>query len=399
MPHWKSTITQWAELPTMALTTGVPPAKRAATYEEFSQGGSVLVIPYSLLREDIDTLVKLKFDTLLFDEAHKLKNRKSQVHNAAMSLARKATSLELSTGSPVLNVPEETWSYLRLMYPTRYRSFWQWADERFYFTVTMRGASRRPVKEITEPRPGALERIREEFGGSLVRRSEETMLPTLGQPERVVHSLIMSDEERRLYNSMSQFNVAFKDGARLDGGGVLTKYMRLRQLASDWGAAMDTTDVGTKITTAVKLCGEINDRAVVFCTFVNTADALKAELTAAGIPAVVYSGRLAAHEREELLRVFANTPNCVLIGTYGALAEGVDGLQHSAHHMLLIDRDWTPEIERQAIRRLHRTGQANKVVVHDLVFDDSIEQLMADRHWKKISTAEAVLETTEALKI
>lgn len=68
----------------------------------------------------------------------------------------------------------------------------------------------------------------------------------------------------------------------------------------------------------------------------------------------------------------------MLVGTHGAVGEGVDGLQ-VARHIVMYDRAWTPAANEQAIARIRRSGQsATKVNVVYIEAKGTIDQYVAE---------------------
>lgn len=52
---------------------------------------------------------------------------------------------------------------------------------------------------------------------------------------------------------------------------------------------------------------------------------------------------------------------------------------HAANYVYLFDRWWNPAVEDQAIKRAHRIGQLNKVIVRRFVCRDTIEERIVQK--------------------
>jgi SNF2 family DNA or RNA helicase len=397
--HWGRLAPAWYDgLETVVVPKGSKPAQRTLAWEEFrsmpSSQPAAYITSYALFREDEEALVAGSFDAVIFDEAHRLKNRTSLLFKGAKKVAGRTPLVDLSTGSPILGDAEEAWSYLHLLYPKRYRSFWRWAGEHFEIEqTTFHGRIGRPITRITGPKPGALAAIAAEFGPNLVQRPEEVILPHLSVPQRVVYEVEMSSEERRLYDALAKHGWAQEGEEVLITSNVIAKNVRLRQLASDVSSAMSQTEqVGSKVLALAELVDDLAGKALlVFVSFKATAEAVVTRLRKNGVVATTFTGDDDEAAREASIVDFASGRAQVLVGTYGALAEGTDGLQHICHHVALLDHDWSPEIERQAVRRVQRDGQAFQVIVHDFAFKGTIDQDIAEVHAEKVLTADTVL--------
>lgn len=395
--HWARLGPDWYQgIRPVTAPKGTKPADRQRARVEFDglTGPKAYITSYALFREDEAAMVEGSWDAVIFDEAHRLKNRTTLLHKGAEKIARRVPLMDLSTGSPILNDAEETWSYLHLMDPKKYKSFWRWAGEHFNIEqTTFYGKLPRPITRITGPKEGALEAIAAEFGPRLVQRPEHVILPHLTTPSRIVYEVELSAEERRAYDGIAKHGWTRDElGGLLTTPNVLAKNVRLRQLASDWSSALDTAKAGSKIEAMSELVQDLGHQPLlVFVSFKATAMALLQRLGRDGVMATTYTGDDDEAARAAALADFAAGRAQVLVGTYGALAEGTDGLQFVSHHVALLDHDWVPEIERQAIRRLHRDGQTLQVMVHDFVARNTIDQDIAEAHAEKVLTANTVL--------
>src|SRR5262245_1916632 len=82
LPHWVSEAARFTELIGVVGTGG--PRKRTATRNAVGDGGiELLVVNYETMRNDIDALLAIGWDAVVFDESHRLKNRKALTFKAA----------------------------------------------------------------------------------------------------------------------------------------------------------------------------------------------------------------------------------------------------------------------------------------------------------------------------
>lgn len=398
--HWERLATVWAP----EYTTAVVPIKTlkkkrldimSALHDV--DGPKALIVPYSVLREDIDVLIAFRFDAFLADEAHKLKNRGAQVTKAAAKLSWRSPVVDLTTASPLLNSPDEAWTHMHFIDRNRWPSYHRWVDEHFWTSYTdFHGTLPRPIKQIGEPRPGALAAIRAEFGDLLVMRDEDEL--GMDMPDLVETSLEvdLTPAERRIYDSMAK-HFWLKEGERVVfASNEVAKITRLRQLTSDWSAVLDNdvADDGTKVQAAAELIDvELSGRSVVvFAQYKGTARRLVARLNKMGIPAAAYTGDEDDDARQDAFERFTSREVQVLVGTDATMAEGLDGLQHVSNHMIVLDPDWVPEIRNQKIGRLKRDGQPEpSVFVYYILARNTVDQTVElSREHKKSVIDEVV---------
>ena len=86
----------------------------------------------------------------------------------------------------------------------------------------------------------------------------------------------------------------------------------------------------------------------------------------------------------------------VLIGTIGAMGQGYDGLQEVSHTLIFVDRDWSPEILKQAEDRLNRMGQKKMVNIYYLECQGSFDQHVGRINFNKADDIRRALNDEES---
>ena len=113
---------------------------------------------------------------------------------------------------------------------------------------------------------------------------------------------------------------------------------------------------------------------MVFTAFAKTAEALIKYLNTSGVKAVGIIGTQDAHENVCSKLAFVEGDAQVLVGTIAAMGQGYDGLQDVSRCVIMMERDWSPEINHQCEDRLHRMGQKLPVSVEYLECDKTFDQ-------------------------
>lgn len=106
-------------------------------YEKFGQSDKSDQLVKDILRR--------KFDCVILDEAHRIKNRNAKSSKNIMKLHNIPMRLCL-TGTPAHNVSEDIFNILRFLKPSTYTSYWKWLDKWFRFKeiYTAHGVVRSP---------------------------------------------------------------------------------------------------------------------------------------------------------------------------------------------------------------------------------------------------------------
>ncbi|KAI9889038.1 MAG: DNA helicase rad5 [Vezdaea aestivalis] len=116
-------------------------------------------------------------------------------------------------------------------------------------------------------------------------------------------------------------------------------------------------------------------KSVVFSQFTSFLDLIEPALKMDGIRFLRFDGTMAQKQRAEVLRRFADEcGETVLLLSLRAGGVGLNLTQ--ANSVFMMDPWWSFAVEAQAIDRVHRMGQMNKVEVWRFVVKDSVEQRM-----------------------
>ena len=133
---------------------------------------------------------------------------------------------------------------------------------------------------------------------------------------------------------------------------------------------------------------ETQDKVVVFCHHHDVAHALHDHF---GSKAAFVTGEVEPAKRMAQVDRFQHDPTCKLfIG--GIQAAGVGLTLTAAQHVVFAELDWVPGNVMQAEDRLHRIGQRGWYLVQHLVFDDSVDSLMAQTIIDKQKVIEAAMD-------
>lgn len=313
------------------------------------------------------------------DEIHRAKNRKSL---QTKGLLRIDADVKLGmTGTPLMNSPDELWPILRWLFPDEYTSYWRFFDQYVEFYEGQYG------KIITGVRnPDAL---KFELSTRLIRRTKGEVLD-LPEKTRQYVPVKLNSKQRKLYEEAEKqmwFEVeqAIKEGDKsaerfaeaaargeiyqVPNGAART--VRLRQIASS-PALLGGEDDSAKLDAAVEIIVDEQPRQfVVFSEFVATCGLLAERLKAKGINAETFTGETDGETRTDLENRFQEGEVQVLVGTIGAMKEGLT--LTAANVQIWLERHWTPAVNEQGEDRSHRNGQDTPVTIIILEAEDTVD--------------------------
>jgi hypothetical protein len=138
---------------------------------------------------------------------------------------------------------------------------------------------------------------------------------------------------------------------------------------------------------------------VVFYIWNEERRLLESALVEAGVSTRCFHGGMSFAEREGAVAQFHDpdvTPApAALLAQIKCASHGLN-LQARATHVYLMSPHWNPMVERQAIARVHRTGQTRAVSVARLVLEGTVDEQLLRRQARKLRCAEQVARACDA---
>lgn len=350
--------------------------------------GKIYIVNYDKLRNEkvLAKFRRFRWDFVVLDEAHKIKNRTSK-QTVAVKLLPGARRMAL-TGTPILRYVDDLWSLLNFL-GEEYsgKSYWAFVD--YFCEIEKTPWGNKIVGTTDDPyRQAVLQQLLSLF---MVRH--DSIEVAHGKTQETVR-LPMSKAQRDLYRKEKQLLLdQLPENCTISNGAVLT--MRLRQTTS-WPGLFLEDEPGPKFEWILEMCeNNPEERIVVFTVFEQTAEALSQWLFHKSVRAVTITGKNKAVINERNKMWFLNDKAQVLIGTIGAMGQGYDELQHVSHTVVFVDRDWSPEIMNQAEERLHRMGQKHLVRVYYLECQGSFDQSVGRININKSEGIRRALESDD----
>ncbi len=347
--------------------------------------GDVIVTSYGLMQSDAEVFSKHRWATAVLDEAQAIKNTSALRTQAAYQL--QADFRVITTGTPVENHLGELWSLFHFLNPG--------------LLLTKQAFVERFQGPIERDRDEAAHRnLRKLIQPFILRRTKAQVLPELPSRTELSRSVVLSDEERNLYEALRQDAVS-----RLEALGnspsrhleVLALITRLRLAACHPRLALaDSPIPSSKLRTFLELVAELREnghRALVFSQFVKHLELVRAALDEAGVPYQYLDGSTLLEARRECVKAFqAGEGDLFLI----SLKAGGFGLNlTAADYVIHLDPWWNPAVEDQASDRAHRIGQTKPVTIYRLVSEGTIEEKIVNLHQTKRELAERLLDGTD----
>ncbi|KAH8687414.1 SNF2 family N-terminal domain-containing protein [Tricladium varicosporioides] len=131
---------------------------------------------------------------------------------------------------------------------------------------------------------------------------------------------------------------------------------------------------------------EESEKSIIFSAWKKSLDFLAFLLEAKAIPFATIDGSISLPERRKVLSNFKSNPNIkTLLMTFGT---GAVGLNLSiANRVHILEPQWNPSIEKQAIGRILRLGQERQITVIRYIMNGTVEEYIVSRQLRKLQLA------------
>lgn len=339
-----------------------------------------------------ELLAKEGWTAIIFDEAHRLKNRKSKTFQAAKHICRKKTDIPLIavTATPVLNTPQELWPLLHIIDPKEFSSFWKWVYKYFRTRPSYFNPKAVEIGEVINA-----DRLKQDMEPYIIRRTKEEVWDQM--PAKTIQNTYveMEGEQYLFYKKMlHEMYVEFQGGKYVDAINVISQMTRLKQITVSHHLLDEGSDElkGAKISALNEIIEGAGEQKIVI--FSQYAKAINRLTLPSGVR---FTGADPNSHREECIYRFQNDPQIRILAT--TMQCGGQGITLTAGTIaVFLDLLWTPALNSQAIDRLHRIGQTMPVTAINLVAKDSIEDYILSVLQDKEDIFNSVIPETKISK-
>ncbi|RMD80328.1 MAG: DEAD/DEAH box helicase [Lentisphaerae bacterium] len=350
--NWEREMKDKTNLPVFVLMSG--DWNFSNTLMEWQEQGGLAIISYSTLNNrimDFQRQPALSLDLVVADEAHYIKNPEAKRTRNTRYLLSRAEYGVVMTGTPLENRLLE---FVRICNALPHRDPY------------LRDLEKRLENSYVPYRPPRPGKFQEAVSPLYLRRTKQDVLDEL--PELIEQDIWLtpSNTELKLHKEDLEKQI---------------HWMTLRHLLVTGGGRCQTV----KMKEAQQIIDYYRSEGchiLVFSQFRYTLDALATHLG----DHLRLDGQTSAGKRQRIIDAF-NQPagpgqnGKVLLAQIRCGGIGIN-LQ-SASVVIIMEPQYNPAIEEQAISRAHRMGQRSTVVVHRLLYKNTIEEFLYERMCRK----------------
>jgi SNF2 family DNA or RNA helicase len=337
-------------------------ADRTAMLPGLNAFPDVLISNYHKLSGWADTLGG-QVRSVIFDEVQELRRCDSAKYSAAGHIARGASFRTGLSATPIYNYGGEMFAVLDAIRPgalgTREEFIREWCGE----------GGQPDRASVKDPKAFGTY-LRSE--GLMLRRTRADVGRELPELTKVTHHIDADPEElERVQGSAAELARIILTQGGLERGAQFRAAEELSYLLRQATGIAKATFVAE----FVRLLVESGEQVVLYGWHRAVYDVWAERL--ADLKPAFFTGEESPTQKADAATRFIRGDAKVLVMSLRAGA-GLDGLQGHCRTMVFGELDWSPGVHEQAIGRVHRDGQPDKVVAYFLVADSGSDPVVAD---------------------
>jgi SWI/SNF-related matrix-associated actin-dependent regulator of chromatin subfamily A-like protein 1 len=355
--NWKREIENYSDRPIF-----ISEGKQFSTEHDF------VIVNYDIMKnfhdpkkKDESLILTSKFDLVIIDEAHYIKNAQAQRTKLINDITKSVDRLWLLTGTPMTSRPIDYFNLLSLIdspvaknwmaYVIRYCAGFQFkVGPRKIWNV--QGASN-------------LEELRDRTAGLTLRRLKENVLDL---PDKIITPVYLRLKSKVYEEVMGDYYNWYEKNPEESKSLTVqfTKLTKVRQIIAD-----------EKISQTIEIAENIieqDKKVIIFCNFTDSLNKITEHF---GKAAVKLDGSMSKVERQFSVDQFQENDKVkVFVGNIKAAGVGIT--LTSAEAVIFNDLSFLPSDHAQAEDRAYRYGQKNNVLVYYPIFENTIEGIIYD---------------------
>uniref|UniRef100_A0A1I8H9W5 DNA excision repair protein ERCC-6 n=1 Tax=Macrostomum lignano TaxID=282301 RepID=A0A1I8H9W5_9PLAT len=405
LQQWLGELRQWYPRFRVAIlhSTGSGYSKPAKLVHSIANHPGILLTTYNTLTMHRDVLLKYRWDYVILDEGHRIKNPTSDVTIACKQFP--TPHRIIISGTPMQNNLKELWSLFDFVYPGKLGDLQDFMQH--LATPILQGGYASASKFQVELAYRCACSLRDTINPYLLRRmKEDVRLQLPGKSEQVLFCRL-SDYQRDVYKEYlaSRECRQILEGRYMvfPGLSTLRKICNHPDLSTGppqkFGLpSRESLTFGyykrsgkmLVVDALLKAWRSDGHKVLLFSQSRRMLGVLEAFVKKRGYPYMRMDGGTAVRSRQTLVHRFNTDPGTfvfLLTSRVGGIGVNLTG----ANRVIIFDPDWNPCTDLQARERAWRIGQQRDVVIYRLLSSGTIEEKVYHRQIFKQFLANRIL--------
>lgn len=380
----------------------------------------VLIISYETLRRNTDRLKNCNVGLMLADEGHRLKNADSRTFTSLDSI--NCSRRVILSGTPIQNDLSEYFALLNFSNPGLLGSR---SEFRKNFEIPiLRSRDSEATEHVVKRGQEQLSKLSYVVSKFIIRRTNDILAKYLPCKYEHVIFVNLTPFQSELYENCAKS----RDVTRLVKGvgglqplkiiGLLKKLCNHPDLIDfneeienldevsipdDYDWTSKRRDVQVKFSSKfsilerflAKIRSESDDKIVIISNYTQTLDLIEKLCRQRRYGAIRLDGTMNINKRQKLVDRFNDPEGQEFVFLLSSKAGGCGINLIGANRLILLDPDWNPAADQQALARVWRDGQKKDCFIYRFISTGTIEEKIYQRQSMKLSLSSCVVDAKE----
>ncbi|CCF57316.1 hypothetical protein KAFR_0C03240 [Kazachstania africana CBS 2517] len=378
----------------------------------------VLIISYETLRRNVDQLKNSNVGLMLADEGHRLKNGDSLTFTALDSI--NCPRRVILSGTPIQNDLSEYFALLSFSNPGLLGSRAQF--RRNYELPILRGRDAEATDKEIKKGEGQLEKLSNIVSKFIIRRTNDILSKYLPCKYEHVIFVNLKPFQKSLYQQLLKSRDVKKLVKGMGGPQPLKAIGLLKKLCNhpallDFEKELESADFelpdvfrdlhnrevqpqySGKFAILERFLHKINaesdDKIVLISNYTQTLDLIERMCRRKQYGVIRLDGTMSINKRQTLVDRFNDPEGQEFIFLLSSKAGGCGINLIGANRLILMDPDWNPAADQQALARVWRDGQKKDCFIYRFISTGTIEEKIYQRQSMKMSLSSCVVDAKE----
>ncbi|MEW5311445.1 MAG: hypothetical protein WDW38_003160 [Sanguina aurantia] len=331
----------------------------------------VVVTSYEMVIKEKSHFKRFHWRYIIIDEAHRIKNENSILSKVVRML--RTNYRLLITGTPLQNNLHELWALLNFLLPEVFAS----ADT-FEEWFSIKDGGKEKEAEVVQQ----LHKVLRPF---LLRRVKSDRKWYAALLQKDIEALNGGADRSKLLNVVMQLRKCCNHPYLFQGAEPGPPYMTGSHLVENSGKMV----LLDKLLPRLK---ERGSRVLIFSQMTRVLDILEDYCLYKQHGYCRIDGNTSGDDRESMIDNFNSPDSTKFLFLLSTRAGGLGINLATADIVILYDSDWNPQMDLQAMDRAHRIGQKKEVQVFRLCVENSIEEKVIEKAYKKLRLDALVIQ-------
>lgn len=350
----------------------------------------IVIINYDIVGKHQDELLKYGFEYLIVDEAHMLKNTSTSRTKAVKKISDKIKNKIYMTGTPILNMPIELFSLLKILMGNTFGDKMSYAKRYCKGKLVSFGNSDKKI--LYDKGHDNLNELNFKLRSTvMMRRERHDVINEFPNVNRNIHSIDADyglksskdykKEKERYTDQISalkrnkQSYYDYKDYAKAIKQVQALHFNQVSIIRRELGES--------KVPDIFKFVSGLLEKGInKIVLFAYHREVIEKLHALFGAQSIILYGGMTPKEKAKIVTQFEEDPNIkIFIGSIQA--SGVAYTLTISHTVVFGELDWVPSMIDQCECRCIRLGQNNEVDIYYLIVNGSIDLNMLRKIHKK----------------